>query len=79
MEGSEENLDWCKSFLSDHANAPESICAHPELDIDNATIFGMICDTTSGEVFVSDGYPCGGVWERVTVPGYRPAPRRVRA
>jgi isopenicillin-N N-acyltransferase-like protein len=66
-----------KRFLSDHANAPDAICMHANRDTDDATLFGMICDTVSGEVLVSDGHPCGGVWEAVTVPGYRPAERRV--
>jgi isopenicillin-N N-acyltransferase like protein len=60
-----EDLEACKRFLSDHANRPHSICAHAKRDSDNATVFGMICDTVSGEVFVSDGYPCSGTWQRI--------------
>ena len=74
-EAPPDDVETGKRFLSDHANAPDAICMHAERDTADATIFGMICDTVSGEVLVSDGNPCRGVWEAVTVPGYRPAER----
>jgi isopenicillin-N N-acyltransferase-like protein len=63
-QGEPADLEACKAFLSDHANQPDSICRHAERDTDTATVFGMICDTVSGDVFASDGNPCSGGWAR---------------
>jgi isopenicillin-N N-acyltransferase like protein len=60
-------------LLADHDSAPQSICLHEEGPEASATIFGMICDLSSGRMLVSDGPPCEGRWLEAEVPGFRAA------
>lgn len=64
----------CMALLADHGSSPQSICLHhdPVDPTASATIFGMVCDLETGDVFVSDGRPCEGQWHHYRVPGFVP-------
>lgn len=64
----------CMTLLADHASSPQSICLHddPADPTASATVFGMVCDLETGDVFVSDGRPCAGRWHEYRVPAFVP-------
>ncbi len=60
-----------RAWLSDHANAPDSICRHPAAGSEDvapgtasegsvATVFWCLADVTAGEVAYGRGNPCAG-------------------
>lgn len=54
----------CREFLSDHRNAPDSICRHEdEHDPEGkrlGSVYGVILDLTGRVLWISDGNPCQG-------------------
>jgi isopenicillin-N N-acyltransferase-like protein len=64
------SLEDCAAILSDHHGEPQTICLH-ESGLDaGGTVFGMVCDLSTGVVAVSDGPPCAGRWADFQVPGF---------
>ena len=61
------DIEHCTALLADHDGEPEAICLHEQGDAASATVFGMVCDVVSGQVIVSDGPPCRGVWEEFSL------------
>jgi isopenicillin-N N-acyltransferase-like protein len=47
-----------RSALSDHSDAPDSICRHVQTDSQTKTVFWCIADVTSGEITYGRGNPC---------------------
>ena len=70
-ESKEISLQRIKEILSDHANSPCSICRHPDekAKVGNKakTIFSSIIDLTAQEMWICDGNPCSGEYNRYTL------------
>ncbi|HUZ83597.1 MAG TPA: C45 family peptidase [Gaiellales bacterium] len=47
-----------RSALSDHANAPDSLCRHASDGSSTATVFWCIADVSSGKIVFGGGNPC---------------------
>jgi isopenicillin-N N-acyltransferase-like protein len=47
-----------RAMLSDHENAPESICRHGSGPSDTKTVFWTVADVTEGRVKFGRGNPC---------------------
>jgi isopenicillin-N N-acyltransferase-like protein len=56
------SIEDCKAILADHGASPASICRHTDDPYGYATVFALICDTSTGRVVVSDGPACKDVW-----------------
>jgi isopenicillin-N N-acyltransferase-like protein len=58
------DLAACREFLSDHRNAPDSICRHEdEHDPEGkrlGSVYGVILDLAGRVLWISDGNPCQG-------------------
>jgi isopenicillin-N N-acyltransferase-like protein len=64
--------EMLRGFLSDHQNAPDSICRHPERDGgDSKTVFWVIADVTEGRISYGRGNPCDS---REQVYSFEPYP-----
>jgi isopenicillin-N N-acyltransferase-like protein len=48
---------WLREALSDHENAPESLCRHGD-DANVKTVFWCVADVTAGEIAYGRGNPC---------------------
>jgi isopenicillin-N N-acyltransferase-like protein len=68
-------LTLFESAMTDHTNAPESLCRHPDDRLpqpeQSMTVSSVLVDLTAGEIAVSEGPPC----ER----GYEPLPWPARS
>jgi isopenicillin-N N-acyltransferase like protein len=53
-----------RQALSDHRNAPDSICRHLEAGSQTKTVFWCIADVTVGSVTYGRGNPCGSREQR---------------
>ena len=53
-----------RAALSDHENAPDSICRHPEYGSQSKTIFWCIADVTESTVTYGRGNPCNSQEQR---------------
>jgi isopenicillin-N N-acyltransferase-like protein len=49
--------EWLREALSDHENAPESLCRHTDED-NIKTVFWCVADVTAGEITYGRGNPC---------------------
>ena len=62
-------VDELKKVLSDHADAPNSICSHPDPNIDplraDCTVFNMILDLTEKSMEVCPGNACCGEYYKL--------------
>jgi isopenicillin-N N-acyltransferase-like protein len=47
-----------RAALSDHTDAPDSICRHPHPGSETKTVFWCIADVTRGEITYGRGNPC---------------------
>jgi len=47
-----------REALSDHRDAPDSICRHPQPGSETKTVFWCIADVTRGEITFGRGNPC---------------------
>jgi isopenicillin-N N-acyltransferase-like protein len=47
-----------RAALSDHSDAPDSICRHPQHGSNSKTVFWCIADVTVGEITFGRGNPC---------------------
>jgi len=47
-----------RAALSDHSDAPDSICRHPQDGSNTKTVFWCIADVTVGEISFGRGNPC---------------------
>ncbi len=58
-------------MLSDHAGYPYSICDHEDLKypvaMRDATIFSIVMDLTSDEIFLAAGNPCETEFEKISI------------
>ena len=45
-------------MLSDHENAPDSICRHPDAGSTTKTVFWCVTDVQSGDITYGRGNPC---------------------
>lgn len=68
MERPPSTLEECAILLADHEGTPETICLHEEGIDGSGTVFGMACDLETGHMMVSDGPPCAGRWQQVSLP-----------
>jgi isopenicillin-N N-acyltransferase-like protein len=50
-----------REMLSDHANAPESLCRHGTAPADPKTVFWTVADVTEGRITFGRGNPCDSV------------------
>jgi isopenicillin-N N-acyltransferase-like protein len=50
--------DTLRAMLSDHANAPDSLCRHPVEGSSTKTVFWTVADVTEGRVTFGRGNPC---------------------
>lgn len=50
--------DALRGMLSDHRNAPDSICRHPVEGSDEKTVFWCVADVSAGAVRFGRGNPC---------------------
>lgn len=64
-------IDTLWQVLSDHSNAPKSICKHmhAEHNPNVRTIAGVVLDLTAGEIHVRAGYPCEAETVSVSLAG----------
>jgi isopenicillin-N N-acyltransferase like protein len=53
--------EMMRGFLSDHENAPDSICRHEAEGRDSVTCFWCVVDVTEGHVRYGRGNPCDSV------------------
>ncbi len=51
-------VDMLQAACRDHANAPDSICAHPRFDGDEHTFASLIAEPEAGRMWVAKGPPC---------------------
>ncbi len=60
-----------KEVLSDHADAPRSICAHPQADLPaylaRCTVFSILIDTDERSMEICPGNPCCGQFYKVAL------------
>ena len=47
-----------RAALSDHSDAPDSICRHPQHGSNSKTVFWCVADVTVGEITFGRGNPC---------------------
>jgi isopenicillin-N N-acyltransferase-like protein len=59
-----------RGFLSDHENAPDSICRHEAEDRGSVTCFWCIADVTDGCIRFGRGNPCDSVEQRYDFEAY---------
>jgi len=52
------NVETLRAALSDHENAPDSICSHGEGPKAVKTVYWCVADVTAGEVTYGRGNPC---------------------
>ncbi len=55
------NEDRLIEMLSDHENAPDSLCRHPSPGRTSVTVFWCITNVTTGQVTFGRGNPCDSV------------------
>jgi isopenicillin-N N-acyltransferase-like protein len=64
-------LDDFQAILTDHADYPHSICAHPEPAAhpceQGQTIASLLMDLTAGQLWLAAGNPCQAPYEQLTV------------
>ena len=62
-------VDELKKVLSDHADDPNCICAHPDPNLDlkraGCTVFNMIIDCTEKSMEICKGNPCCGEYYKL--------------
>lgn len=58
------SVESLRAALSDHENAPDSICRHVD-DEGVKTVFWCVADVTAGEIAYGRGNPCDGVEAQV--------------
>jgi isopenicillin-N N-acyltransferase like protein len=58
------SVDALRAALSDHANAPDSLCRHGEGPDGTKTVFWCIADVTAGEILYGRGNPCDSMAQR---------------
>jgi isopenicillin-N N-acyltransferase-like protein len=67
------DLDVYRSALTDHANAPGSVCRHPEESLPeperSMTVAAALADLTDRRLWVAEGPPCEQGFEPVVWPG----------
>ena len=51
-------VEGLRAALSDHENAPDSICRHDEGPKAVKTVFWCVADVTAGEITFGRGNPC---------------------
>ncbi|HEX3211326.1 MAG TPA: hypothetical protein VH016_02055, partial [Actinomycetota bacterium] len=51
-------VELLRAALSDHENAPSSICRHGEEPKTVKTVFWCVADITAGEIAYGRGNPC---------------------
>jgi hypothetical protein len=60
-----------QAILTDHADYPHSICAHPEPAAhpceQGQTIASLLMDLTAGQLWLAAGNPCQAPYEQLTV------------
>jgi isopenicillin-N N-acyltransferase-like protein len=65
---------YLHTILSDHGNAPNSICLHQEMELpameQGESIASIIFDLTTGSVDIADGPPCQHAYRRLLVSDY---------
>ena len=57
-----------KSMLSDHENAPDSLCRHPDSSTTTKTVFWCVTDVASGHITFGRGNPCTSVPQTFQFP-----------
>ncbi len=50
--------DSLRAMLSDHENAPDSVCRHPEFGSESKTVFWCVADVTEMRIAYGRGNPC---------------------
>lgn len=72
-----------RAILSDHANAPVSICRHVDretpLEDREESIASLVFDLTGGTLDLADGPPCSSAYRRFTIADYLRQPELARA
>ncbi len=60
-----------QSYLGDHETYPHSVCCHEDLDLRPGqryrTVTSVVMDLHAQELHLSDGPPCQGVYQRITL------------
>jgi isopenicillin-N N-acyltransferase-like protein len=62
-----------RRFLSDHENAPDSLCRHEAEGRTSVTCFWCVADVTERRVTFGRGNPCDSVEQRFSFDGASPA------
>ena len=61
-----------KEILSDHQHAPNGVCSHPDPRAHplyaRTTVASVVADLTSGDIWMTEGPPCGAEYERYSLP-----------
>ena len=52
------SAEGLREMLSDHENAPDSLCRHGSAPTDPKTVFWTVADVTEGRVTFGRGNPC---------------------
>jgi len=60
-----------QSYLGDHETHPHSVCCHENLDLRPGqhyrTVTSVVMDLHAQELYLSDGPPCQGIYQRITL------------
>ncbi len=63
-------METLRAFLSDHENAPDSLCRHPHPDRSSITCFWCVADLHDGVVRFGRGNPCASVQQEYVFADY---------
>jgi len=63
-------MDTLRTFLSDHENAPDSLCRHPHPDRSSITCFWCVADMTHGVIRYGRGNPCDSTQQEYVFSDY---------
>jgi isopenicillin-N N-acyltransferase-like protein len=62
--------DVLRGFLSDHENAPDSLCRHEHPERESFTCFWTVADVTAGRIDYGRGNPCDSVTQTFALEDY---------
>ncbi len=63
-------METLRAFLSDHENAPDSLCRHPHPDRSSITCFWCVADMTDGVIRYGRGNPCDSTLQEYVFSDY---------
>jgi isopenicillin-N N-acyltransferase-like protein len=72
LAGSGLSVARLKEILRDHEHAPNGVCSHPDPKAHplyaRTTVASVVADLTAGEMWVTEGPPCGAEYQNYSLP-----------